>query len=335
MQKQVLITGALGFIGSACVNEFLKNSIDIVLLDNLSSSHIEVLEELKKLDKSNNIKGFEQIDLQNQTALDNVFEKYDFEAVIHFAGSAIVKESFENPEKYYKNNVFATSNLLNSMQKANVSKIIFSSSCATYGASNCDFIDEKTLQNPISPYGKSKLDAEKDILSRKNINYIIFRYFNAIGAFPDGYLGEWHDNETRLVPNILRANNSAPFKFCGTDYDTKDGTPIRDYVDVTDLARAHFMGYKHLEKNMGSDIFNLGSAKGYSVKEIFDTCSRIKNAAIPFEIEAKRIGDVPCAVANNSYVNSILKWQPEIPLDKSILNVLKWEQKLEKMRKNA
>ena len=231
----ILITGALGYIGSNCVIEFLKSGYDVVLLDDLSTGHIEIKQRLE-----------------------NVFQKYKYDAIIHFAASSIVPESTKNPQKYYHNNVLGTMNLLDMIVKYNVQNLVFSSTAATYGEPISEFIDESHPQKPINPYGNTKLAIEfmiKDYSTAYNFNYMIFRYFNVIGANPDTITGEWHDIETHLVPNIIKANEDKVFNLFGDDYDTKDGTCVRDYIDVVDLALAHRLAFEYIKQGR-SDIFN-------------------------------------------------------------------------------
>lgn len=269
----ILITGGAGYIGSHTVINFLDNGKDIVIFDNLENGHIETVQTLQKL---GNVK-FEQGDLRNIEDIEHVFEKYDIDAVIHFAAFALVGESVENPAKYYRNNTFGTLNLLDTMIKHNVKKIVFSSTCATYGEPEYTPIDENHRQNPINPYGASKLMVERimeDYDRAYGLKSIKLRYFNVAGCDSQIRIGEWHEPETHLIPNILKSTFKCeqPFKIFGEDYDTEDGTCIRDYVNVEDLAEAHRLALDYLNRENKSDVFNLGTENGDSVKNIFDTC---------------------------------------------------------------
>ena len=268
----LLITGGAGYIGSHAVINFLEAGYDILIFDNLEVGHIEIINTLKKI---GNVK-FEKGDLRNLADVQKLFNNYKIDGVIHFAAYALVEESVKNPSKYYENNVVGTLNLLNTMIKNEVKKIVFSSTCATYGESNYVPIDEKHPQNPVNPYGTSKLIVEKildDYDKAYGLKSIKLRYFNVVGADSKCRIGEWHDNETHLVPNILKSvlQESKEFKIFGDDYNTKDGTCIRDYINVEDLVQAHRLSYEYLLKENKSDVFNLVTQNGVSVKEVFET----------------------------------------------------------------
>lgn len=325
----ILITGAAGYIGSHTALKFLERDNEIVIFDNLETGHIETVETLKSIGKVHFIKG----DLKNKSDIDKVFEQYKIETVLHFAAYALVEESVKNPKKYYQNNVVGTLNLLNSMIENNVKKMVFSSTCATYGEPKYLPIDENHPQNPVNPYGQTKLTVEK-ILKDYNKAYglksIILRYFNVAGCDDKIRIGEWHNPETHLIPNILKSavNDDYKFKIYGTDYDTKDGTCVRDYVNVNDLAEAHFLAYEYLEKENKSDIFNLGTENGQSVKEIFDTCQKVLNKKINVEIAEKRAGDPAKLYANSEKARKILTWSPLHTIEDSIKTAYEWEKKL-------
>ena len=226
----ILITGAAGYIGSHAAINFLNNGYEIAIFDNLENGHIETIETLKRLGKVEFVKG----DLRNIEDIESVFDKYDIDAVIHFAAFALVGESVANPSKYYRNNVYGTLNLLDTMIKHNCKKIIFSSTCATYGEPQYTPIDEKHPQSPINPYGMSKLMVEKimeDYDTAYGLKSIRLRYFNVAGCDEQIRVGEWHEPETHLIPNILKSTfgNEKTFKIFGNDYTTPDGTCIRDY----------------------------------------------------------------------------------------------------------
>ncbi len=327
----ILITGAAGYIGSHTAINFLNNGYDIVVFDNLENGHIETIDALKKIGKVEFVKG----DLRNIDDIETVFKKYDIDAVIHFAAFALVGESVENPSKYYRNNVYGTLNLLDTMIKHNCKKIIFSSTCATYGEPKYTPVDESHPQSPINPYGMSKLMAEKimeDYDTAYGLKSIRLRYFNVAGCDEKIRVGEWHEPETHLIPNILKSTfgNSQTFKIFGDDYDTPDGTCIRDYVNVEDLAQAHRLAYLYLLKENKSDIFNLGTQNGNSVKEIFDICEKVLERKIPVQVVERRPGDPAKLFANAAKAKQILNWQPSRTIEQSIKTAYEYEKIREK-----
>lgn len=329
----ILITGGAGYIGSHTVLNFLKDKYDVVVFDSLETGHIETVEELQK---AGNVI-FEKGDLRNIEDIERVFEKHSIDAVIHFAAFSLVGESVPNPAKYYRNNTFGTLNLLDTMVKHNVKKIIFSSTCATYGEPQYTPIDEKHPQNPINPYGASKLMVERimaDYDKAYGLKSVKLRYFNVAGCDTQGRVGEWHDPETHLIPNILKSvfGNGQTFKIFGDDYNTPDGTCIRDYVNVEDLAQAHKLAYLWLEKENRSEVFNLGTENGNSVKEVFDTCEKVLNQNIKVEIAPRRPGDPATLFANANKAKSVLNWKPETSLEHSIETAYKFEQKLQNLK---
>lgn len=322
----ILITGAAGYIGSHTAVNFLNNGYEIVVFDNLATGHIETIDSLKKIGKVH----FEQGDLQNIEDIEKVFEKYDIDAVIHFAAFSLVGESVTNPAKYYRNNTYGTLNLLETMVKYNVKKIVFSSTCATYGEPKYTPIDELHPQSPINPYGNSKLCIEymlKDFDKAYGLKSIILRYFNVAGCDAQTRIGEWHEPETHLIPNILKSTfgEGKTFKIFGNDYDTPDGTCIRDYVNVEDLAQAHRLAYMYLNENNQSNIFNLGTEQGDSVKQVFDTCEKVLDKKIAVETVERREGDPAKLYANANKAKTVLGWTPERTLENSIDSAYKWE----------
>jgi len=327
----ILITGGAGYIGSHAVINFLNAGYDIVIFDNLENGHIETVNTLQKL---GNVK-FEKGDLRNIEDIERVFEKYPFDAVIHFAAFALVGESVENPAKYYRNNTFGTLNLLDTMVKHNVKKIVFSSTCATYGEPEYTPLDENHPQNPINSYGASKLMVER-IMKDYDIAYglksIKLRYFNVAGCDTQGRVGEWHEPETHLIPNILKSTfkEGKTFKIFGDDYNTPDGTCIRDYVNVEDLADAHRLALEYLNRENNSDVFNLGTEQGDSVKNIFDTCESVLNRKIAVEVVERRPGDPAKLYANANKAKTILGWTPKRTIENSINTAYSWEEKLQK-----
>lgn len=323
----ILITGGAGYIGSHTVlNLIEKTDYKIIIFDNLENGHIETVNALLEINSDRII--FEKGDLRNIEDIENVFNKYaEIDGVIHFAAFALVEESVQNPSKYYRNNIYGTLNLLDTMIKHNVKRIVFSSTCATYGEPTYTPIDEKHPQNPINPYGYSKLAVERimdDYDKAYGLKSIRLRYFNVAGADEKGRIGEWHEPETHLIPNILKSNDNKLFTIFGNDYDTRDGTCIRDYVNVLDLAEAHRLSYEYLIKENKTDVFNIGTGEGYSVKEVFETCERVLNKKIPVEIKGRRAGDPAVLYADIGKVKNVLNWKSEKSLEDSIKSGYLW-----------
>lgn len=301
----ILICGGAGYIGSHVNKQLHKEGYETIVLDNLIYGHREAVKWGI----------FEQGDLKNIEDIEQVFQKYPIEAVFHFAAYAYVGESVSEPEKYYYNNVVNTLNLLKVMKKYDCRKIIFSSTCATYGEPEAMPITEELPQNPINPYGMSKLIVEKilkDYYHAYGIQFVVLRYFNAAGADPDGELGESHLPETHLIPLVLdaAAGKRSDIKVFGTDYDTPDGSCIRDYIHVYDLAAAHLLALHHLEKGNNSDFFNLGNEKGTSVLEVVDTVRKITGKKFRITLTDRRPGDPSKLVGSHQKAKKILGWNP-------------------------
>lgn len=318
--KKILITGAAGYIGSHCVLNMLRMGYDIVAFDNLSTGHIETINDLKKIKEFDFIKG----DLKNIQDINYVFKNTDIDAVIHFAAYSQVNESIKNPKKYYENNVLGGINLLNSMVENNVKKIIFSSTAAIYGNPSYIPIDENHSKNPINPYGNTKLILEK-IMDEYDIAYklksVRLRYFNVAGADKDSIVGEWHDMESHLIPNILlcQKDETKEFNLFGCDWDTPDGTCIRDYINIDDLIDAHILALDYLNRENKTDFFNLGTKTGSSTKEVFELCQKIIKKKIKVQIKPKREGDTKILVADNKKARKVLGWSPKRTLSDSII----------------
>lgn len=329
-KKKILVTGGAGYIGSHCVLTLLKTGYDVVIFDNLSTGHIEIVNELKKYGNLDFIKG----DLKNISDIENIFKTNSIGSVIHFAGIALVEESVKYPEKYYLNNVVGTINLLRVMLNNCVKKIVFSSTAATYGEPEYVPVDEQHPQNPVNPYGRTKLMIEKimdDYDAAYGLKSVRLRYFNVVGADSDSVTGEWHEPETHLIPNLIKASfvdNHSVFKLYGNDYNTKDGTCIRDYIDIEDLVKAHILALEYLDKGGKTDYFNLGTNEGLSVQEVFNTCSKVLGQKIKYEIKPRRDGDPTVLVADNSKALKELGWKPEKKPEQSIKSAYLWEQKL-------
>jgi len=329
----ILVTGGAGYIGSHCALTLLEKGQSVVILDNLSTGHIETVEKLKNI---GDVK-FYQADLREPGSFEKVFSENKIDEVVHFAGVSLVSESVENPQKYYINNVFGTLNLLNAMLKFGVKRIVFSSTCATYGEPKYVPIDEKHPQNPINPYGQSKLMIENildDYDRAYGIKSVRLRYFNVTGADKQSRIGEWHKIETHLVPNILKStlDTSKTFEIYGDDYDTKDGTCVRDYIDMEDLINAHVLALEYLRNGGKTDYFNIGTHNGSSVKDIFEVCKAVTKCDIPVKICPRRQGDPAKLIADNRKASEILKWKPQNSLQNSIQNAYNWEKVLSKIQ---
>lgn len=327
----ILVTGGAGYIGSHCVLALLKQNYDVVVFDSLDTGHIETIETLSKFGNLSFIKG----NLQNLDEIEKVFENHKVDAVIHFAAFSQVGESVKNPQKYYYNNVFGTLNLLNAMLNHDVKKIVFSSTAATYGEPEYVPIDEKHPQIPINPYGNTKLMVEKimdDYDKAYGLKSVRLRYFNVAGADKDCNIGEFHEPETHLIPNILKSTFSGgkTFEMYGQDYDTKDGTCIRDYINIEDLVSAHLLALKYLNDGGETNFFNLGTNDGNSVKEVFGECEKVTEKNIPVKQMPRRAGDPAKLVADNTKAKQILNWLPQNNLENSIQTAYRWEQKLQK-----
>ena len=301
----ILVMGGAGYIGSHTVKHLLDNGYEVIVADNLIYGHRQAVDERAK---------FMHADLLDILSLEQLFKNNKIGAVIHFAAFAYVGESVIEPEKYYYNNVVGTLNLLNTMKNHNVDKIVFSSTCATYGNPQYTPIDEKHPQAPINPYGRTKLMIENifdDYEKAYGLKHIALRYFNAAGCSADGSIGESHTPETHLIPLVLQAilGKRKNIKIFGTDYDTPDGTCIRDYIHVEDLALAHRLALEKL--NSYSGCINLGTGIGTSVKEIILAAEKVSGKVCPVENAERRAGDPARLYANNEKAKEILGWHPK------------------------
>lgn len=326
----ILVIGGAGYIGSHCVLSLITKGFNVKIFDNLSTGHIEIVDRLVQLGNVEFVEG----DLTNREELNCLFEKDKMDAIIHFAAFSQVAESMDNPAKYYRNNVFGTLNLLDAMLEHKVNKIVFSSSAATYGEPIYMPIDEIHPQNPINTYGRTKLMIENimdDYDRAYGLKSVRLRYFNVVGADLEARVGEWHAPETHLIPNILKSTFSSGkrFQMFGTDYDTRDGTCIRDYLNVEDLAEAHVLALKYLLNGGETNFFNLGSNDGNTVKEVFSACESVIHKSIPIDVKPRRIGDPTALVADNTKAKEVLGWKPSKSLHDSISAAYKWEQKLQ------
>lgn len=304
MNAAVLVVGGAGYIGSHCVMELAQRGYDVVTFDNLSTGHRDAVREGR----------FEHGDMADNARLREVFRRYEFAAVMHFAAFAYVGESVTDPHKYYQNNVANTLNLLSAMREAQVDKFIFSSTCATYGEPAEVPIPETHPQNPINPYGRSKLMVERilsDFEPAYGLKSVVFRYFNAAGADPSGEIGERHDPETHLIPLVFAAAKGGPrLKLFGTDYPTPDGTCVRDYIHVTDLATAHILGLERLLAGGAGGAYNLGNGNGYSCRQVVESVERVTGLSVPFDAAPRRPGDPAVLVGTARKAIEELGWKP-------------------------
>ena len=303
-----LVLGGAGYIGSHMVNYLLQKEHDVVVFDNLSTGHSKALLS----------EHFELVDVLDLGGLHWAFQKHGrFDCVIHFCARSLVGESVQDPALYYQNNVMGTLNLLNVMRKTGHSKLIFSSTAAIFGEPMQKRINEAHVCAPINPYGRSKLMVEmvlKDFTKAYGIDSVCLRYFNAAGADPSGKIGEKHEPETHLIPNILksaRAPNETALKVFGNDYDTPDGSCVRDYIHVNDLAGAHFRAFQFLNENAGAYCFNLGIGRGFSVLEVIRAAEKVTGKRIDYEFALRRVGDPASLVADPSLALNYLGWQPQ------------------------
>ena len=317
----ILVTGGAGYIGSHTLLSLVDAGHEPVTFDNLGYGHREAVLEGH----------FVQADLADNAALSRLFETFPIEAVVHFAAFCYVGESVETPEKYFNNNLVNGLNLLNAMLKFGVDKMIFSSSCAVYGDPSEIPIPETHGKNPINPYGLTKHFFE-EILSTyeaaHGIKHVSLRYFNAAGADPQGRIGEAHDPETHLIPLVLQTalGRRSEIQIFGTDYPTSDGTCIRDYIHVCDLAEAHVSALSYLLSGGQSISLNLGTGRGHSVREVFEHCQQICQRTIPHRDVGPRPGDPPELVASGDKAREILNWSPHYSLDEIISTAWNWHQ---------
>src|SRR5579864_750334 len=303
MDLNILVTGGAGYIGSHTARLIEKSGHKPIIYDNFSTGHRWAAQSGVLV----------EADLQDQAAIQRVLKQHEIEAVIHFAADAYVGESVLHPRKYFRNNVVNTLNLLDSMLDASVRFIVYSSTCATYGIPETVPIAEDQPQLPVNPYGESKLFVERVLKSYARaygLRWVALRYFNAAGA-ADG-LGECHDPETHLIPlTIQAALTGIPVEIFGADYPTKDGTAVRDYIHVDDLARAHLSALEYLVREGESRAFNLGTGQGYSVREVLQMVEQVSHTVVPNRISERRSGDPAALVADNRAARELLGWVPQ------------------------
>lgn len=319
--KTVLVIGGAGYIGSHMISLLGRKGVDVVTLDNLSSGHRDAVLHGQ----------FVHGDIADRLILDKVFLEHKFDAVMHFASFIQVGESMQDPAKYYQNNFINTLNLLNAMRTHGVDKFIFSSTAAIFGEPEYTPIDEAHPKRPINPYGWSKLMVEQalaDYGRAYGLKSVCLRYFNAAGAHPDGLLGERHDPETHLIPLVLQAASGRRphITVFGRDYDTPDGTCIRDYIHILDLAEAHWLALQYLQSAGETAAFNLGNGNGYSVESVIQAARRITGKTITVQEGQRRQGDPARLVANATKIKQELGWQPAYAdLDTIVEHAWRWE----------
>jgi UDP-glucose 4-epimerase len=334
---KVLVTGGLGFIGSHTVVELQNVGFEPVIIDNLSNSSIEVLDRITNITGKKPL--FEQMDLRDKTSVQNFFKKHnDVSGVIHFAASKAVGESVENPLLYYENNINALVYILQELQQKEEAHFIFSSSCTVYGqAEKMPITEDASVQPAMSPYGNTKQIGEEiisDVVKVSNINSILLRYFNPIGAHPTAEIGELPIGVPQnLVPFITQTGIGLrqELSVYGDDYPTPDGTAVRDYIHVVDLAKAHVVALQRLieKKNVSKiETFNLGTGTGSSVLEVITAFEKVSGKKLPYKIVGRREGDITSAYANTDKANNVLGWKAQSTLEESLASAWKWEQKI-------
>lgn len=316
----ILVTGGAGYIGSHLVKKLKEENKDLIVFDNFEKGHRWAVNDVEVVEG----------DLRNEKDVENLFENYKIDEIFHFAAFSLVGESMKEPDKYFKNNVCGTLNLLKAMKKHGTRYIVFSSTAAVYGEPENIPITEDQKKEPTNVYGQSKLmieDALKWYSNLDIIRYVALRYFNAAGAYPDGSIGEDHDPETHLIPIVLETalGNREKMYVYGNDYPTKDGTPVRDYIHVMDLIDAHIQAMEWMKKNNQSDVFNLGNGQGFTVLEVIKTAEKVTKRKINYEITSRRPGDPAVLIASSNKSKKILNWEPQYPqLEKIISDAWNW-----------
>ncbi|WP_088188218.1 UDP-glucose 4-epimerase GalE [Desulfosporosinus sp. FKA] len=316
----ILVTGGAGYIGSHTVVEFLAKGEEVIVLDNLQKGHREAVMTGK----------FYEGDIRDQQLLDRVFSENKVEAVIHFAADSLVGESVQDPLKYYDNNVITAQNLLAGMVKHGVKRIVFSSTAAAYGEPESIPIRETDRKEPTNPYGETKLAIEKMLKwcdQAYGVKFVALRYFNAAGAHLDGHIGEDHQPESHLIPIILQValGQREQLAVFGDDYPTADGTCIRDYIHVSDLANAHWLALQKLRQTDESAIYNLGNGEGFSVKQVVEKAREVTGHPIPLKIAPRRAGDPAVLIASSKMAQKELEWKPQFnSLEQILQTAWKW-----------
>jgi UDP-glucose 4-epimerase len=304
----ILVTGGAGYIGSHTVLYLKEKGEEVIVLDNFKKGHEKALLGTK----------FYMGELSDERLLDEIFQNHKIDSVIHFAADSLVGESVENPLKYYENNVIGTYHLVKKLIENGVKRIVFSSTAATYGEPESVPIQEDDLTLPTNPYGETKLAIEKMLMwcdQAYGLKSVCLRYFNAAGADPEGRIGEDHNPETHLIPIVLQValGQREKVSIFGDDYPTEDGTCIRDYIHVMDLAEAHYLALQKLKNTNESGIYNLGNGKGFSVQQVIDTCRKVTGMHIPAEVVPRRPGDPAVLIASSKKAHKELGWTPKYP----------------------
>ena len=317
--KTILVAGGAGYIGSHMVALLLERGYEVVVADNLSTGHWQAAKGAK----------LRVGDLRDSAFLDRLFSEFKIDGVINFAAFSLVGESVKNPLKYYDNNVGGSVSMLKAMDRHGIDKIVFSSTAAVYGEPEKQPIEETDRTEPTNPYGETKLAIEKMLKWSDNaygIRYVALRYFNAAGSNTEVGIGEDHSPESHLIPLVLKTalGQRSHIGIFGDDYPTPDGTCVRDYIHVRDLAEAHLLALEYLDKGGKSDAFNLGSGDGYSVKEIIETARKVTGRAIPAIVEPRRAGDPSILIASNKKAAQVLGWKPERGLETIIADAWNW-----------
>lgn len=336
---KILVTGGLGFIGSHTVVELQNEGFEVLVVDNLSNTSLNVLDGIQSI--TGKIPAFEKLDLREKDNVQDFFKRHhDISGVIHFAASKAVGESVENPLLYYENNINALVYVLQELQQKPEASFIFSSSCTVYGqAEKMPITENAPVQQPISPYGNTKKIGEEiiiDVAKVTNINAILLRYFNPIGAHPSTEIGELPIGVPQnLVPFITQTGFGLRKELAvyGDDYPTPDGTAVRDYIHVVDLAKAHVIALQRLlnKKNTAKvETFNLGTGTGSSVLEVINTFEKVSGKKLPYKIVGRREGDITSAYANTDKANTVLGWKAQSTLEEAMASAWKWEQKIRK-----
>ena len=320
--RNILVCGGAGYIGSHMARWLALRDFNVTVLDNLSTGHREAVQWGELI----------EADVLDPGSLERAFAGRRFDAVMHFCARSLVGESVSKPYAYYANNVVGTLNLLEAMRRHDVSTLVFSSTAAIFGQPESDSVDETHPTRPINPYGASKLMVERilaDAASAYGLRSVALRYFNAAGASPDASIGESHAPETHLIPNVLRAalGTGPALKVFGDDYPTRDGTCIRDYVHVDDLAQAHQLALAWLDENAGAHAFNLGNGQGFSVRDVVAAASAVSGRRIDYTVEPRRAGDPSVLVASSAKARAVLGWSPvHAALEPIIESALRWHQ---------
>jgi UDP-glucose 4-epimerase len=334
---KILVTGGLGFIGSHTVVELQNEGFELIVVDNLSNTSLSVLDGIQNITGS--VPAFEQLDLRDKQKVNDLFKRHaDIEGVIHFAASKAVGESVGNPLLYYENNINVLVYILQELEKKSAANLIFSSSCTVYGqAEKMPITEDSSVQTAMSPYGNTKQIGEEiiiDAAKATNINAILLRYFNPIGAHPSAEIGELPLGVPQnLVPFITQTGMGLrdELSVYGDDYPTPDGTAVRDYIHVVDLAKAHVIAMQRLlnKKNLNQvETFNLGTGTGSSVLEVIHAFEKVSGQKLPYKIVARREGDITEAYANTHKANTVLGWKAESTLEEAMVSAWKWEQKI-------